>query len=128
MEGPLGSYRFYDPAPGIGDTAGSFPTPLIELENAAGRLLTLDSGGTVSLIDPSQSTSLFSYSAFGLDAAGGVMAWLAAQGWDCGAVTRSGSPPGSPASDMAPLAAISSRSLACHSAWGPERPNGVTET
>jgi len=53
----------------MSDPIGSFPTPLVELTEANGRYLTLDEGGTVSLVDPVTGTSLFSYSAFGMDTA-----------------------------------------------------------
>ena len=46
----------------------------------------------------------------------------------CGTDTRIGSPPCSPARDIAPLSAMISRSEPLRSLYGPSRPNGEIET
>ena len=51
-----------------------------------------------------------------------------AQPWDCGSLTRTGMPSGSPASAIAPPAAMSSMSLAFHALRGPTPPNGRIAT
>ena len=56
-----------------------------------------------------------------------IAAYIPAQNGDCGSVVRTGGLPGSPASDSAPLAAVTSRSDAGAEASGPSDPYGVTD-
>lgn len=66
--GQNGSYRIYDPYSGLGPAIGNFPAPFIDVRNAGDNLLTLDSQGTVNLLQLDTGASIFNYTAFGLQA------------------------------------------------------------
>lgn len=66
QSGNSGSYRIYNPNTGIGSSIGNFPAPFIEVQNANGQLLTLDSQGNINLLNIDSGKSTFNYTAFGL--------------------------------------------------------------
>lgn len=63
--GQSGSYRIYDGS-GLGSAIGDFPAPFVDVRDAGNRLLTLDTQGTINLLDIATGVSTFSYTAFGL--------------------------------------------------------------
>ncbi len=65
LNGQNGSYRIYGSF-GIGSAIGNFPAPFVDVRDAGSELLTLDSQGTVNLLNIDSGVSTFNYTAFGL--------------------------------------------------------------
>lgn len=64
--GQSGSYRIFSPTSGVGPDIGNFPSPFTDVRQAGQELLTLDSQGSVNLLNTESGVSTFNYTAFGL--------------------------------------------------------------
>ena len=64
--GQNGSYRIFSPTTGVGQDIGNFPSPFTDIRQAGQELLTLDSQGSVNLLNTESGVSTFNYTAFGL--------------------------------------------------------------
>ena len=65
LTGQNGSYRIFDSS-GVGPEIGSFPAPFVDVRNAGSNLLTLDSQGSINILNTDTAKSLFNYTAFGI--------------------------------------------------------------
>ena len=50
----------------MGTEIGSFPAPFVDVRNAGSNLLTLDSQGSINILNTDTAKSLFNYTAFGI--------------------------------------------------------------